>query len=331
MANPGSPAPQADPTDTAHGHHHTERDSVTAPSRRWMTTSDNYRLAVFEHGDPANPTVLCVHGFPDDHRLWDGVVALLSGTYHVVTFDNRGAGESDRPRPVSAYVVEQLADDVATVVRAVKDGGRVHVLGHNWGGAAAWQLALHPVDDTDVLSITTIGSASPEHYSAWVRDLFRFDRQRLTDLFGTWRTNTYMTAFQIPVLAPLIFRSGVADAVMALAKLGFEAGKEPPGYGRGLAARNRDGLRIYTANVYQQMLGHKPPRKNTHEPLKPTPSLVIVPEHDIVITPASQAGAAEWAVDCRIRHIEGGHWVPSHQPDVVARMVAAFVEEIEAR
>lgn len=296
-----------------------------------MTTSDNYRLAVFEHGDPANPTVLCVHGFPDDHRLWDGVVALLAGTYHVVTFDNRGAGDSDHPHQVSAYVLEQLADDIAAVARTVKAGGNVHVLAHNWGGAGAWQLALHPVDGTGILSLTTIGSASPEYYSAWVRDQFRFDRQRLLDLFGTWRTNTYMTAFQIPVLAPLIFRSGLADAVMALAKLGFEAGKEPAGYGKRLAARNRDGLRIYTANVYQQMLGRKPQRKNTHEPLRPIPSLVIVPTHDIVFTPASQAGAAEWAVDCRIRHVEGGHWLPSHQPDVVAKMVTDFVEEVRAR
>jgi pimeloyl-ACP methyl ester carboxylesterase len=308
-----------------------DRDIVTAPAPRWVTTSDNYRLAVHEHGDPANPTILCVHGFPDDHRLWDGLVRLLSDKYHVVTFDNRGAGESDHPKSVAAYVLEQLADDVAAVARAVKPGGRVHTVGHNWGGAGLWQLALHPVDDTEILSLTTIGSASGEYYSAWVRDLFRFDRQRLTDLFGTWRTNTYMTAFQIPVLAPLIFRSGLADGALMLAKLGFEAGKEPAGYSKRLAARNRDGLRIYTANVYQQMLGRKPPRRNTHEPRQATPSLVIVPSHDIIITPASQAGAAEWALDCRIRYVEGGHWIPSHQPDVIAKMVVEFVEEIEAR
>lgn len=46
-----------------------------------MTTvvpaSDGARLAVHEWGRPAAPTVLCVHGFPDDHTGWDGVAVQV--------------------------------------------------------------------------------------------------------------------------------------------------------------------------------------------------------------------------------------------------------------
>ncbi len=53
-------------------------------------------LLVREHGDPAAPTVVLVHGFPDTSRLWDEVVERLQGRYHVVTYDVRGMGRSTR-------------------------------------------------------------------------------------------------------------------------------------------------------------------------------------------------------------------------------------------
>ncbi|MCW4352035.1 alpha/beta fold hydrolase [Hoyosella sp. YIM 151337] len=297
---------------------------------KWVITSDGFRLALYTRGDPAKPTVVCVHGFPDDHGVWDPVAALLQEQYHVVLFDMRGAGRSDRPKQVAEYTISQLANDIATVARTVADNGRVHLLAHNWGGAAAWDLALNPVDGIELLSLTTIGSASAEYYSAWVRDQLRFNWHHLRDLFSTWSINTYMTFFQVPVIAPALFRVGVADAAMLFAKWKFEKGSEPAGYGRRLASRNRDGLRIYSANIYSLLFGAKPPR-NTSEPRKPVPSLVIVPENDKLFPPPAQAGAAEWAIDCRIRFVDGGHWLPSHQPDLVAQMATEFIEEIEER
>ena len=52
------------------------------------------RLAVFQHGNPLNPTVILVHGYPDNHEVWDGVVAQLQNDFHVVTYDVRGSGAS---------------------------------------------------------------------------------------------------------------------------------------------------------------------------------------------------------------------------------------------
>ncbi|WP_083826580.1 alpha/beta fold hydrolase [Hoyosella subflava] len=306
------------------------RPVPSAEPDKWAITSDGYRLALYTRGDQSKPTVLCVHGFPDDHGVWEPVAELLKDRYHVVLFDMRGAGRSDRPQRVAEYSVSQLADDIATVARTVADNGHVHLLAHNWGGAGAWDLALHPVDGIELLSLTTIGSASAEYYSAWVRDQLRFNWQHLRDLFGTWSINTYMTFFQVPVIAPALFKVGVADAAMSFAKWKFEKGKEPDGYGHRLASRNRDGLRIYSANIYSALFGAKPAR-HTGEPRKPVPSLVIVPENDKLFPPAAQAGAAEWAIDCRIRFVDGGHWLPSHQPELVAKMAADFIEEIEER
>lgn len=65
-----------------------------------VTASDGVRLAVHEHPGPAGaPVILCVHGFPDDHRVWDRAAARLAaqGRFRVVTYDVRGSGGSDAP------------------------------------------------------------------------------------------------------------------------------------------------------------------------------------------------------------------------------------------
>ena len=61
-----------------------------------ITSTDGVRLAVQEHGDRRNPTLVAIHGYPDNHTIWDGLVPLLTGRFHVVTYDVRGAGDSER-------------------------------------------------------------------------------------------------------------------------------------------------------------------------------------------------------------------------------------------
>ncbi|WP_197522084.1 TetR/AcrR family transcriptional regulator, partial [Mycobacterium gordonae] len=60
-----------------------------------INASDGVTLAVHRYTDidPARPTVLAIHGYPDNHHVWDGVAELLCGRYNVVAYDVRGAGE----------------------------------------------------------------------------------------------------------------------------------------------------------------------------------------------------------------------------------------------
>ena len=84
---------------------------------------------------PTGPTVVLVHGWPDSHVLWDGVVPLLADRFRIVRYDNRGVGKSSVPKPVSAYTMAGYADDFAAVIDAVVPGEPVHVLAHDWGSA----------------------------------------------------------------------------------------------------------------------------------------------------------------------------------------------------
>ena len=56
--------------------------------------SDSASLAVYERGEPAKPTVVLVHGWPDSSDVWTPVAEQLSDRFHVVTFDARGVGGS---------------------------------------------------------------------------------------------------------------------------------------------------------------------------------------------------------------------------------------------
>jgi pimeloyl-ACP methyl ester carboxylesterase len=106
---------------------------------RFVDSSDGVRIAVYEQGNPEGPTLVLVHGWPDSHAVWDGVVPLLADRFRIVRYDNRGVGKTSVPKAVSAYTMSCYADDFAALVDAVAPGQPVHVLAHDWGSAGMWE------------------------------------------------------------------------------------------------------------------------------------------------------------------------------------------------
>ena len=95
-------------------------------------------LHVTEYGDRDSAThVVLVHGFPDDQRMWEPVVAALPADWHVITYDVRGAGAPPARAGRSSYRTELLVEDLIAVLDAtVPAGERVHLVGHDWGSIA---------------------------------------------------------------------------------------------------------------------------------------------------------------------------------------------------
>jgi len=90
-------------------------------------------LAGQERGRAGAPTVILVHGYPDNHHLWDLVAEHLEADHHVVTYDVRGAGESGVPNGRSGYRMEALVADLVAVADAVSPDRPVHLVAHDWG------------------------------------------------------------------------------------------------------------------------------------------------------------------------------------------------------
>jgi pimeloyl-ACP methyl ester carboxylesterase len=90
----------------------------------------------------SGPTMVLLHGFPQDWYEWRAVMPRLATAYTVVAVDLRGVGESDAPP--DGYDAAGMAADVLSLVERL-DLGPVHVVGHDIGGWVAYAYArLHP-------------------------------------------------------------------------------------------------------------------------------------------------------------------------------------------
>jgi pimeloyl-ACP methyl ester carboxylesterase len=280
-------------------------------AQRWVTASDGVRLAVYEDGDPTAPTVLCVHGFPDDHRVWSEVASRLVGRFHVVTYDVRGSGASGAPRRTRAYRLPQLAADTAAIADAVSPGAPVHLLTHDWGSVQSWHTVSTPHLAHRFASLTSISGPDLDHTGRWFREqLRRPSPARLAKFARQSLASWYVGLFHLYGIAELVCLLGLVDLVA-----------HAP-YASGLAARNRAGLKLYRANVLPRLF--RPGRRWAE-----LPAQVLAPSRDAFVTLPWQTEITDWVPTAEIHHIDGRHWLPVDRPDLVAEYTAGLVERTE--
>ena len=92
-------------------------------------------------GPPEGELVLLLHGFPQTGYTWrHQLPALAREGYRAVAPDLRGYSPGARPTDVEEYRVPNLVGDVLGFADAL-EADTFHVVGHDWGGALAWQVA----------------------------------------------------------------------------------------------------------------------------------------------------------------------------------------------
>jgi pimeloyl-ACP methyl ester carboxylesterase len=103
---------------------------------------DGVALEVTDTG--SGPALLLVHGFGGAKEDFADFVDALAVRHRVVTFDQRGHGESDDPTDLAAYSLDRSAADVGGVADALGIE-KFRLLGHSMGGMAARRFVLaHP-------------------------------------------------------------------------------------------------------------------------------------------------------------------------------------------
>ncbi len=101
--------------------------------------------------------LLLIMGYRGSGYMWgDELLAPLSRFFQVITFDNRGTGDSDKPN--SVYTLPMMAEDAAGLLRYL-DIPRAHVFGVSMGGMIAQELVLHYPKQVDrlILGCTNCG------------------------------------------------------------------------------------------------------------------------------------------------------------------------------
>jgi NAD(P)-dependent dehydrogenase (short-subunit alcohol dehydrogenase family)/pimeloyl-ACP methyl ester carboxylesterase len=295
--------------------------------QHFVDSSDGVRIAVYEEGNPEGPPIVLVHGFPDSHVLWDGVVPLLAERFRIIRYDNRGVGLTSVPKPVSAYGMARFADDFAAVTGELSPGQPVHVLAHDWGSVGIWEYLKRPGAGDRVASFTSVSGPSQDQLVDYIFSGLRrpWRPRRFARSLSQALRLTYMVFFSIPVLAPLFLR--LAMSIPALRRNAVDnIPDEQIHHSDKLARDAAHSVKTYPANYFRSFSSGGREIHTVDVPVQ-----LIVNTRDKYVRPYGYDETARWVPRLWRRDIKAGHFSPMSHPQVMAAAVRDFADLAEGK
>ncbi|WP_216897051.1 SDR family oxidoreductase [Nocardia alni] len=295
-------------------------DSTPVPDAERTVRSGEFDLAVYEYGDPTAETIVLVHGWPDDHHLWDRVIPLLARRFHVVAYDTRGHGRSTRTTRTRDYRLDAFAGDFFAVADAVSPGEPVHVLAHDWGSVQMWEAVCDPRAAARIASFTSVSGPNLDHLGQWMRA--KLSRGAAWGPFTQLLSSAYTFLFMTPGVPRVVLRPLSAEAVWRRF-VGLMNDTEPRNVRLGPNFREDffDGMRIYRANIVQRLVD--PRERRTEVPVQ-----LVIARRDVAVRPAGYSDEARWTSRLWRREVAAGHWLPFSHPELLATATGELVDSI---
>ncbi|MFP8957740.1 alpha/beta fold hydrolase [Natrialbaceae archaeon A-CW3] len=264
-------------------------------------------------GSPDDPLVVLLHGFPEFWFGWHAQIQpLVDAGFRVLVPDQRGYNLSEKPEGVGAYRLETLSRDVRALIEAAGEES-AHVVGHDWGGGVAWDVALRYPEVVDRLAI-----CNAPHPSVF-RSHLRSDWRQI-------RKSWYVLFFQLPGVPEWSLGRNEYEALWAAMADQAEPGSFTPAdrhaYHR---AWSQPGALSAMLNWYRASFRYQdtPPRERVSQP-----TLVIWGEQDFALRSEM---AHESVEHCRAGRLERfpnvGHWITHDRPDAVSRLLVDHVTD----
>lgn len=286
-------------------------DGVEIEHRDIVTNGIRLHCAIA--GPPDGDLVIALHGFPEFWRGMSGVITdLARAGYRVVAPDQRGYNLSEKPEGIDAYSVDEMALDVIGLIDAM---GResAHVVGHDWGAAVAWWLALTRPERVRRLVVINV-----PHPSVFAREV-RGNRKQL-------RKSWYIFAIQVPALPErLAFgrrtRQRFSRAIAGTAN----PGSFTPDYLAHLReAWAQPGAAQGMLNWYRASVRRRPGRladKRVH-----VPTLIIWGRKDVALSDSMVQPSADLCDDVRVEWFDDAtHWVLHDEPERTSALILDFL------
>ncbi|MFD9561943.1 SDR family oxidoreductase [Streptomyces sp. NPDC059994] len=286
---------------------------------RWVRTG-GIELCVAELGDPEQPTVVLVHGYPDSKEVWSEVAVRLAERFHVVLYDVRGHGRSTAPAPLrGGFTLEKLTDDFLAVVDAVSPDRPVHLVGHDWGSVQAWEFVTVERTEGRIASFTSMSGPSLDHFGHWIKSrMTRPTPRRVGQLLGQGAKSWYVYMLHTPVLPELAWRGPLGKQWPRI----LERVEKVPSGDYPTSSLPQDaahGAWLYRDNIRARL---RRPRADAYAHV---PVQLITPTGDAFLSERLYDDLELWAPQLVRRTLPAKHWIPRTRPDRLAAWITEFI------
>ena len=268
--------------------------------------ADDNGVKIHYVAEGKGPLVVMIHGFPDFSETWAPLMKTLSADhYRTAALDLRGYNLSDKPTGVASYAMPLLISDIAAVIKAEGRSSAI-VIGHDWGAAIAWQVAINRPDLVDKLVILSV-----PHPTTFAREMATNADQQ--------KNSAYARNFQKEGAEKMLTAEGLAGWVKDPA--------ERPKYVEAFKRSDFAGMLNYYKANYPKGAGADAPAPPTI-PLIKGPVLVIHGMKDTALNAAGHAGTWDHVTgDTTILMVPGaGHFVQHDAEALVNRTIKDWLD-----
>ena len=266
------------------------------------------RFHVTESGPADGRPVLALHGWPQHHWVYRGLLADPPPGLRIIAPDLPGYGWSG-PAP-HRWAKDDVAEDVLALMDAL-ELDRVLLVGHDWGGFVGYRMLL----------------AAPE----------RFDGYLVMNMAHPWVTARILAphAWRLLTYQPFVASVGVTlqrrtPYLRKLFNVGPKAHRLDPEVIRVYTDRFRDPVVARTGrDTYRTFLLREMPRaaRNPETRRVTVPIRVLFGMGDAAVHPSLADPQTAEADDYTFEPVDAGHFVIDERPDLVRAGLIALAEE----
>lgn len=294
-----------------------------------ITLASGIELDVVDTGPRDAPALIFLHGFPESHRTWRHQIAHFSDRFRCIAPDQRGYRGSSKPQEVSAYTPDKLIGDVFQLADAL-GVERFTIVGHDWGGAIAWGVALF---GQATGRVTRAVIANAPHPGVFQKLLWTHAGQRAS--------SQYMRAFRDPANDALVRDHGLAAMLLkAFGDRPMNLAMEEEERNALLADWQDRDAAFGMLNWYRASPMDVPPIEAPYAvpdgaaqavPKLNVPTLVVWAMDDLALPPANLDGLEDHVADLTIAKVpDCGHFVPWEAPEQVNSAMEEFLARTAA-
>jgi pimeloyl-ACP methyl ester carboxylesterase len=283
-------------------------------TRYRTATVEGLEIFYREAGDPSQPTLVLLHGFPASSFMFRELITALADRYHLIAPDHVGFGQSAMPTVDEFdYTFERLAEiTLAFLDRLGLERFALYV--QDYGAPIGLRIASRKPDRVTAL-VSQNGNAYTEGFTPFWDGLFAYARDGVTnadaarssmDPEGTrWVYTHGVHPERLERLAP---DAWVVD----------QAALDRPGNREVQLALFRD----YPSNIDEYPAFQAYFR--THQP----PALVAWGEHDEIFGPDGARAYARDLPDAEIHLLDAGHYALETSGEEIAPLVRSFLDRV---